>query len=73
MYSVEYVPKTFVLAMYSSDASKWREACDSEYQSLCNNKTWELVPLPRSRKVISQKWVLKLKETDDGLIERISA
>ena len=59
--------------MESSDASKWMEACDSEFESLSKNETWELVPLPRGRKAISSKWVFKVKETVEGLIERYKA
>ena len=61
---------TFALLMESNDTNKWREACDSEFRSFCKKKTWELVPLPCGRKAISIKWVLKVKETVDGLIER---
>ena len=53
--SVEDLSTSFASAMESSDASKWKEACDSEFESLTKNKTWELVPLPRDRKAISSK------------------
>jgi len=33
------LPTTFRSAMESSDASKWREACESEHQSLKKNDT----------------------------------
>jgi len=56
--------------MESSDASKWREACDSEYQSLTKNDTWDVVPLPAGRKAIGCKWVFKVKEKQDGEIDR---
>lgn len=71
--SVGDLPTSFESAMESSDASKWKEACDSEFESLNKNKTWELVPLPRGRKAISSKWIFKVKETADGLIERYKA
>uniref|UniRef100_A0AAV1VDM2 Reverse transcriptase Ty1/copia-type domain-containing protein n=1 Tax=Peronospora matthiolae TaxID=2874970 RepID=A0AAV1VDM2_9STRA len=71
--SVGAVPMTFSSAMDSSDARKWREACESEFQSLCKNNMWELVPLPSDRKAISSKWVFKVKETVDGLIQRYKA
>ena len=47
--------------------------CDSEFESLTKNKTWELVALSRGRKAISNKWVFKVKETAEGLIERYKA
>ncbi|KAG6606568.1 Retrovirus-related Pol polyprotein from transposon TNT 1-94 [Phytophthora cinnamomi] len=37
--SVGEMPTTFKSAMESSDAAKWKEACDSEYDSLLKNKT----------------------------------
>ena len=71
--SVGEVPTSFKSAMESSDAGKWKEACESEFESLIKNKTWELVSLPSSRKAISSKWVFKAKETAEGLIERYKA
>ena len=71
--SVGEVPTTFKSAMESSDADKWEEACNSEFEPLCKNDTWELVSLPRDRKAISIKWVFKVKETVEGLIERYKA
>ena len=71
--SVGEVPTSFKSAMEFSDASKWKEACESEFESLIKNKTWELVSLPSSRKAISSKWVFKVKETAEGLIERYKA
>ena len=73
VYSVGDLPKSFESAMESSDASKWMEACESEYRSLMKNETWELVPLPPGRKAISSKWIWKVKETIDGFIERYKA
>uniref|UniRef100_A0AAV1T8D3 Uncharacterized protein n=1 Tax=Peronospora matthiolae TaxID=2874970 RepID=A0AAV1T8D3_9STRA len=50
--SVGDLPRTFKSAMESSDAVKWKEACDSEINSLRQNETWNLVPLPQGRKAI---------------------
>ena len=33
----------------------WKEAADSEYQSLMDNETWKLVKLPAGRKPIGCK------------------
>ena len=60
-------------AMESSDASKWNEACTSEFKSLIKNKTWDLVALPRGRKAISSKYVIKVKGNAKELIERYKA
>uniref|UniRef100_A0AAV1VGU0 Reverse transcriptase Ty1/copia-type domain-containing protein n=1 Tax=Peronospora matthiolae TaxID=2874970 RepID=A0AAV1VGU0_9STRA len=37
---------------------------------MCKIKMWELVPLPSGRKVISSKWVLKVKVLDKGFIKQ---
>ncbi|KAG6606498.1 Integrase catalytic core protein [Phytophthora cinnamomi] len=59
--------------MESSDAAKWKEACDSEYDSLLKNKTWEVVPLPKGRKAIGNRWVFRVKENQAGEVERFKA
>ncbi|PSD62998.1 hypothetical protein C7G80_19275, partial [Acinetobacter nosocomialis] len=55
--SVGEMPPTFVSAMESSNSTKWKEACDSEINSLRKNETWVLVPLPKGRKAIGCRWV----------------
>ena len=41
-----------------------------EMDSVEKNKTWELVKLPKDRKTIGCKWVVKLKKGVDGKVER---
>ena len=41
-----------------------------EMDSLKKNKTWELVELPKDRKIVGCKWVFKLKKGVDGNVER---
>jgi hypothetical protein len=45
-------------ALSGSEATSWREAMDSEYQSLIENDTWYLVPPPADRKLVTCKWLL---------------
>ena len=63
-------PKTMEEALNSEHRKEWKEAADSEYSSLIENKTWELVKLPKGRKAISCKWVFKVKYSNDGKIDR---
>ncbi|GKA82366.1 retrovirus-related pol polyprotein from transposon TNT 1-94 [Tanacetum coccineum] len=49
------------------------EAMQEEIESLHKNKTWELVPLPRGRKPIENKWVYKIKKNGDDQVERYRA
>ena len=39
---------------------------DEEFDSLQDNKTWELVSLPPGRKLVQCKWVYKTKIASDG-------
>ena len=52
---------------------EWKEAADSEYQSLMENETWKLVKLPTGRKPVGCKWIFKTKHTSDGKVERYKA
>ena len=46
---------------------------DEEYCSLIANDTWDLVPLPKGRKLIRCKWVYRTKYASDGSVERLKA
>ena len=52
---------------------EWKEAADSEYQSLMENETWKLVKLPTGRKPVGCKWLFKTKRTSEGKVERYKA
>lgn len=73
IYSVGEMPTTYKSAMESDDACKWKEACDSEIDFLIRNKTWDTVSLPKGRKVIGCRWLFRVKEDQDGDIERFKA
>jgi len=49
------------------------ESIQKELKSLIDNETWELVPRPKGRKVVKSKWVLTVKLTVNGDIERYKA
>ena len=46
---------------------------DEEYRSLMANDTWDLVPLPKGRKLVRCKWVYRTKYASDGSVERLNA
>ena len=46
-------PAMLKKALESDHAENWKGAADSEYQSLIENETWELVELPPGRKAIT--------------------
>lgn len=49
---------------------EWKEAMQREYDALCKNKTWVLIPPNSTYNVVGAKWVFKLKRTADGSISR---
>jgi Reverse transcriptase (RNA-dependent DNA polymerase)/Integrase core domain/GAG-pre-integrase domain len=64
-------PKTFRQAITGEDAPYWKSAMSAEYQSLMKHNTWNLVPRPQNRNIVSCKWIFKTKEveTDSGNID----
>ena len=45
---------------------RWKSSMEDEFQSLQENNTWELVPLPPKRKVVQCKSIFWNKIVDDG-------
>ena len=52
---------------------QWKEATDSEYNSLISNCTWELVPPPKGKNIVGSRWVFKVKHNANGTVERFKA
>ena len=63
-------PETFAKALGNPD---WDATMDEEYRSLMANNTWDLVPLPKGRKLVRCKWVYRTKYASDGSVERLKA
>lgn len=55
------------------DSQLWRKAMAEEIESHKQNGTWEICCLLTGRKVISSKWVFKIKYTADGSVEKYKA
>ena len=66
-------PCNWNVALESSLARRWREAAQSEFESLQKMKTWDLVPLPDGKNVVGSKWVFKMKRNYDNTISRFKA
>ena len=66
-------PTTMQEALQSDRQQEWIQAADAEYNSLMENKTWELVKLPKGRKAVSCKWVFRVKYDKHGKIDRYKA
>ena len=48
----------------------WEVAMQDEYNSLLENQTWDLVPLPSDRKLVKCRWVYKTKKATNGQINK---
>ncbi|CAI7890544.1 unnamed protein product [Closterium sp. NIES-53] len=62
-------PATLKEALESSDTEEWKKAMESDWKSIEENGTWELVELPEGRKAITSKWLFKIKSDADGKIK----
>eukprot|EP00253_Pinus_taeda_P031289 PITA_31289 len=51
----------------------WEAAMNEEYHSLLANDTWDLVPLPKGRKLVRCKWVYRTKYGPDGQVDKHKA
>ena len=54
-------PSCYREAMLVGDHAKWELVMKSELASIEKNGTWDLVPLPKDKKVLPCKWVYKRK------------
>ena len=45
----------------------------TEYDSLIENETWEITPLPENRQVITSRWCFKLKKDRDSRVLKYKA
>lgn len=67
-------PATYSTAMNSLDAKQWKAAADDEMASLRKAGVYELVARSAAKgRVISSKWVFKVKLRSDGSLERHKA
>lgn len=51
----------------------WFHAMELEYKALMDNQTWSLVPYNPDMKIISNKWVYKVKTLADGSLDKLKA
>ena len=66
-------PSSLEEALSSPEEGEWQYAMKKEIDSLHSNDVWDLVELPKGRKVVGSKWVFKQKFGPDGSVERYKA
>ncbi|KAH9706111.1 hypothetical protein KPL70_012113 [Citrus sinensis] len=59
-------PKTCQEAITSKNRLEWKRAMDEEIESLMKNETWKLIKKPEKKKIVSCKWIYKIKEGIPG-------
>ena len=69
MITEEGEPKSFQEVQFHKDKQSWLKAMHEEMNSLNKNKTYDLVELPKGKKVLKNKWVFKLKKDGDKLVK----
>jgi hypothetical protein len=65
-----FEPRTLYQAKNDTSWREWERAMLEEVNSLNQNKTWELVDPPKDRRILSGKWVFKLKRGPHGEVIR---
>lgn len=66
-------PSTYEEAIKDKNAEKWINAMKNEYNSLIENKTWEIKDPPEERKLIKNKWIFTVKRDEKGKILKYKA
>jgi len=66
-------PKSLEEALSCPQAKEWLNAVEEELSSLEEHKTWEVCDLPEGRKAIGCKWIFKIKQRQDGTVDRFKA
>ena len=66
-------PNSYSQAIKAQDAQYWLEAMRDEIELIEKNQVWQLVDLPKDRKAIECKWVLRKKLKSDGSLNKYKA
>src|SRR5581483_7147617 len=66
-------PSNYKEAMVGPEAAKWKEAMESEIQSMYDNHVWELVDHTPGHKTVGNKWIFKKKTDMDGNVHTFKA
>lgn len=73
LLSEQVIPDSYASAIECAEADFWKSAMEEEMASLKENHTWDLMELPANKKIISSRWVLRVKTKSDGTIDRYKA
>ena len=54
--------RTYKECMNNKDKLKWKRAMDEKIESLMKNESWKPIARLEKRKIVSCKWIFKVKE-----------
>lgn len=63
-------PRYYKEAMRSQNKTKWMKAMDNDMKSLHDNHTWELIEKPVGARLVSFKWIFKVKKGIEGVMSK---
>lgn len=66
-------PRTYEEAINGPNAREWKEAIKDHLNSLAVNQTWDLVRRQLTDKVVTVKWIFKVKKLPNGQIDKFKA
>lgn len=65
--------RSYKEATNTDQAKEWTLAMEEEMKSLLENETWTLVKRPVNKRVLSSRWVYRIKPGEKGIPERFKA
>ena len=71
--SIQVEPVSYKEALQSDDCESWQSSMREEYLSHIENETWSLVAKPEDKKILSMRWVFKVKTDEDGNVEKFKS
>ena len=63
-------PRDHKEVMRIQNKTEWMKAMDNEMKSLPDNNTWELIKKPIGARLVSCKWIFKVKEGIEGVASK---
>ena len=66
-------PSNINEAWDGQNSAEWKKAAESEYKSLIDNHTWELLPPSDRKNIVGRKCVFKVKRNTDRTVHKFKA
>ena len=70
---VIHEPFIYNQALQSPEVVRWQKAMHEKYNTLVANQTWDVVDTQEGHRVLQDKWVYKLKMSNEGTVSRYKA